>query len=89
MVVGDVTQNHIFSAFDGSGVNVCFGDSGGPMLNSSGDVVGIVSAGSNESCDQGDVTTFTNLNGSKIRDWLRLDSNNNPNPTNGWFRFAD
>lgn len=73
MTVRDVTPNHIFVYFGGNGVNVCNGDSGGPMIievNGQPAVAGVVSQGSTEKCQSGDVTTFTNLQSDSILPWL-------------------
>lgn len=73
MTLGSVTPNHYFVRYDGSGVNVCNGDSGGPMVyidNGVPAIVGVVSQGSVEGCRSGDVTTFTNVTSSGLLGWL-------------------
>ena len=73
MTVQNVTPNHIFVEFNGGGVNVCFGDSGGPMVinvNGLPAVAGVVSEGSVEGCAAGDVTTYTNLQSESVLPWL-------------------
>lgn len=71
MTVEDVTSDHIFVYYDGDGVNVCNGDSGGPMLsqiNGGYAIVGLVSSGTTEGCAAGDVTAFTNID--SVFSWL-------------------
>ncbi len=73
MRIEDVTPNHVFVVFNGDGTNVCFGDSGGPLiysLNGESVIVGVVSQGSNEDCGQGDVTTYTKISNDSVRTWL-------------------
>jgi secreted trypsin-like serine protease len=73
MTISEVTPNHIFVVFDGSGVNVCKGDSGGPVIvevNGQPALAGITSQGSNATCQAGDVTTFTNLQSDSVVTWL-------------------
>lgn len=69
-----VTENHIFSIFDGSGSNPCNGDSGGPLLasqfNDAGEliavgIVGLTSSGLRLDCQEGDTTLYTNLSSSQ------------------------
>jgi secreted trypsin-like serine protease len=75
MTVSEVTENHLFVLFSGGGVNVCNGDSGGPLLvrDAVGQlaIAGVVSAGSVPGCVAGDVTTFTNLQSPVIQRWLQ------------------
>ncbi len=73
MSVQSVTPNHIFVTFEGGGVNVCNGDSGGPIIvevNGGPAIAGVVSQGSKEGCVEGDVTTFTNLQSPNVLNWL-------------------
>lgn len=73
MTVAEVTLNHLFVLFSGGGVNVCNGDSGGPLMvsvNGSLAIAGVVSQGSVVGCISGDVTTFTNLQSPTIQQWL-------------------
>lgn len=73
MTVAEVTVNHLFVLFSGGGVNVCNGDSGGPLMvesNGSLAIAGVVSQGSVEGCVSGDVTTFTNLQSPTVQQWL-------------------
>lgn len=73
MKIENVTPNHVFVQFNGSGTNVCFGDSGGPLMYSLNDetvIVGVVSQGSVEDCGKGDVTTFAKLSEDSARTWL-------------------
>lgn len=76
VAVNKVTQNHIYSVFEGSSDNPCFGDSGGPAISliSPPTMVGIVSSGSNDSCSKGDVTLYTNLAEKSVRDWIKENS---------------
>ena len=49
MEIAEVTPNHIFTVYSGSGVNVCNGDSGGPIVvdvNGQPVIAGVVSMGS-------------------------------------------
>jgi secreted trypsin-like serine protease len=75
MTVSEVTENHLFVLFSGGGVNVCNGDSGGPLLVRDAEgrlaIAGVVSEGSVQGCVAGDVTTFTNMQSSVIQRWLR------------------
>jgi hypothetical protein len=69
VTVAEITPNHLISKFDGSGANPCFGDSGGPILQSFSaidgsvmvGVIGVISSGSLESCNEGDQTLYTAL----------------------------
>ncbi|NLF25304.1 MAG: trypsin-like serine protease, partial [Deltaproteobacteria bacterium] len=73
MTVKNVTPNHIFVEFSGSGVNVCNGDSGGPLIvevDGQPATAGVVSQGTTEQCTAGDVTTFTNLQSPNVLQWL-------------------
>ncbi len=73
MTIREVTDNHIFVSFDGSGVNICSGDSGGPivvLVDGQPAVAGIVSQGSEPGCFPGDVSTFTNLQSNSVLPWL-------------------
>lgn len=73
MNIAEVTLNHLFVLFSGGGVNVCNGDSGGPLMvkaNGSLAIAGVVSQGSVEGCVSGDVTTFTNLQSPTMQQWL-------------------
>ncbi len=73
MTIRNVTPNHIFVAFNGDGVNVCFGDSGGPIVVDNGNgpgIVGVVSQGTDLGCRSGDVTTFTNVQQTGTMTWL-------------------
>ena len=72
MVLDSVTPNHFFVNFSGSGTNVCFGDSGGPMLYPGQNaVIGVVSQGSKSGCKAGDVTTFTNVISEEHLAWIQ------------------
>lgn len=73
MEIAEVTPNHIFSVYSGSGVNVCNGDSGGPIVVDvfgQPAIAGVVSMGSVEGCQDGDVTTFTNLQVPAVFEWI-------------------
>ncbi len=73
MRISDVTSTHLFAEYDGQGVNVCFGDSGGPMLFSEGGktgIAGIVSQSTRRDCAPGDMTTFTNTSDMGVLDWI-------------------
>jgi secreted trypsin-like serine protease len=73
MTVRNVTPNHIFVRFDGDGVNVCNGDSGGPLIVEVGGqpaIAGVVSTGSVAGCRAGDTTLYTNLQSESLLTWL-------------------
>ena len=78
MRVSSVSPNHIFANFDGEGSNTCSGDSGGPavlqLIRESGQlvtgIVGLTSSGSLITCEAGDLSLFTNLQGSEVVDFL-------------------
>jgi hypothetical protein len=74
MRVSQVSSDHIFSTFDGSGSNTCHGDSGGPAFVLADDgslrLAGITSFGSKEDCSIGDTAGFTNLLSPSIRSFL-------------------
>lgn len=69
MNVSDVTNSHLFAAFDGSDSNTCSGDAGGPAVvrfrDSDGaakvGVVGTISSGINLNCKADDITAFANV----------------------------
>lgn len=70
-----VTDNHLFSPeFFGKGTNPCNGDSGAPAVVSfTSDnntietaVVGLVSSGTTDNCQDGDRTLYTNLQNPEI-----------------------
>lgn len=69
--ISDVTTNHLFTDFDGSGSNPCFGDSGGPLLVEEGGtlaIVGVVSSGNPDyqDCGAGDRVLYTNIQNDAI-----------------------
>jgi len=78
MKVSMISPNHIFSNFDGEGSNTCSGDSGGPAVLqvTRGDgrlitgIVGLTSSGSLVTCEPGDLSLFTNLQGASVVDFL-------------------
>lgn len=73
MRISDVTPTHLFAEYDGTGVNVCFGDSGGPMLLSEDGktgIIGIVSQSTRRDCAAGDMTTFINAAETEVLDWI-------------------
>jgi secreted trypsin-like serine protease len=74
------TENHLFSSvFDGSNVDPCNGDSGGPAVLGFTDVngvfavgiTGIVSSGTVVGCEKGDTTLFTNLQNPGVSEFIR------------------
>lgn len=74
-----VTENHVFGpAFDGSNVNPCNGDSGGPAVQTfttqTGEtytaVVGVVSTGTVLECKSGDMTLYTNIENPAIAQFI-------------------
>jgi len=79
MTIREVTNDHIFVRFDGDGVNICAGDSGGPivvLVDGQPAVAGIVSQGSLPGCLPGDVTTFTNVQSNVVLPWLTSEAPN-------------
>lgn len=74
MQIDDVTDNHIFSLFDGQGSNTCQGDSGGPaiqVVNGQAAVIGVTSSGSAEAaCQVGDLSLFVNIQESSVLDFV-------------------
>ena len=73
MNIENITPNHIFVIYDGTGTNVCNGDSGGPMILPVGGVptiIGLVSQGTTIGCTAGDITTMTNLQDPGVLNWL-------------------
>lgn len=74
MIISNVTSNHIFADFDGSGANTCNGDSGGPatITLSGGQVaiIGLTSSGIVAECSAGDTTLFTNIQNSSVFDFI-------------------
>lgn len=73
MIVGSVEEKHVFMEYDGRGVNVCFGDSGGPMVlsrNGITGIAGIVSQSSRRDCAVGDITVFTRVSEEPVLSWL-------------------
>ena len=64
MKVSDVTDAFIKALYDGRGSNVCFGDSGGPMIASHNGGIALVattSFGTRTDCQAGDITSFIKL----------------------------
>jgi secreted trypsin-like serine protease len=73
MRINVVGSEFIQARFNGTGTNVCNGDSGGPMIiqdKTGTAIVGIVSQGSVEGCRSGDVTSFTNVAKPALVEWL-------------------
>jgi secreted trypsin-like serine protease len=73
MEVQDIDRFFIYSEFTSSSSNVCNGDSGGPMVWRGPNgyaIVGVVSSGTSEDCDKGDLTAFTNLASNALNSWL-------------------
>ena len=77
MKVTGVTAQNIIAVFDeeDKGSNVCNGDSGGPAVgvtqNGVPGIVGLTSFGTAEGCLSGDQSNFTNVQGSKILDFIQ------------------
>ncbi len=78
MIIDSVTPNHLISTYNEYS-NPCNGDSGGPVTYSlpdqNGNVVsvaiaGIISSGSVENCERGDVNLFTNLGNPSIINFI-------------------
>ena len=66
-------MNNFVCFFNGDGVNVCHGDSGGPMMvlvNGQPAIAGIVSQGDTGTCEPGETTTFINLQSPEVLSWL-------------------
>lgn len=73
MIVSRVRNTLISADFTGSGSNTCFGDSGGPFLVSQGGayaIAGLTSSGILDSCDSGDVSTFTNISSARTLNFI-------------------
>lgn len=78
MQISNVTDNHLFSEFNGSGSNTCKGDSGGPAIFSfsredgsiASGLIGITSSGSQVECGNGDLSIFTNLQSQTVIDFI-------------------
>lgn len=73
MRISSVSSSHIFVEYDGQGVNVCFGDSGGPLIIAQSGkmgIAGVVSASTRRDCNVGDVTAFTNLTNEDLLSWI-------------------
>lgn len=78
MRISDVNSNHVSASFNGEGSNPCNGDSGGPAILTFIDqnnrevdaIAGVVSSGTEENCQQGDVTLFTNTQSSSQIDFI-------------------
>ncbi len=69
-----VNALHLGYVYDGNRANTCAGDSGGPMYRAVGGthgVVGITSSGTNDTCEAGDVSLFTNIQTPKVLDFIR------------------
>jgi len=73
MRIASVSSLHIFVEYDGQGANVCFGDSGGPMViaqSGKTGIAGVVSASTRRDCNIGDITAFTNLMNENVLSWI-------------------
>lgn len=78
MRVITITPQFISAKYTDKGSNTCFGDSGGPAVmqitNSAGillaGVVGITSFGTSAQCAEGDISSFTNVQGSSILNFI-------------------
>ncbi len=75
MKLSSVTNDHLSAAYDGSGSNVCNGDSGGPaiaLVAGSPGLIGVVSSGIAQArCLEGDISLFANLQNQKIIDFIQ------------------
>ena len=78
MQIDTVTQNHLIATFS-SLSNPCNGDSGGPalvnVLNSDGSlksvsIAGIISSGTLEKCQEGDINLLTNLHNPSVINFI-------------------
>lgn len=78
MTISTISPNHIFAEFDGSGSNVCNGDSGGPAYiereiqgATRNGIIGVVSSGNPQTgCFEGDVSLFANLQNPKVLSFI-------------------
>ncbi len=64
MKLSDVSSNSVQALYEGPGSNVCFGDSGGPMLATHNGQIALyatTSFGTRNDCKPGDLTTFVKL----------------------------
>ena len=74
MEVDNVTNDHIFTKYNGDGSNTCFGDSGGPAIfevNGHPAIVGITSTGIRQDCLSGDVSLFAYTESQSILNFIR------------------
>ena len=76
MNVSAVSDLHIDAFYNGATANTCRGDSGGPAFTFATatqrlQLVGLVSSGTQDSCDTGDTSVFTNLANSLNRQFLQ------------------
>lgn len=75
MRVTGVTSQNIFARFsEGTGSNVCFGDSGGPAILDRGNgtlgIVGITSFATSEGCIEDGFSGFANVQSNDILDFI-------------------
>jgi secreted trypsin-like serine protease len=74
MRIASVGEFSIEADFDGNGSNTCFGDSGGPLIVNTANgpaIAGITSSGISDSCSSGDMSLFTNIQGSAVASFIR------------------
>ena len=73
MRLNDADQNLLYAYYSDGNSNTCFGDSGGPAtytVNGRTGLVGVTSTGSGQNCDPGELSLFTNLQGSSVMNFL-------------------
>jgi len=78
MRINEISNTHVFAEFNGEGSNTCFGDSGGPATETRDvggttvtGIVALTSAGVSDTCSQGDVSNFANVQASSAANFIQ------------------
>ena len=73
MSVRTVGRDNLVAVFEDGGSNTCFGDSGGPALNTTGvpSIIGTTALGSTTNCAPGEVSLFTLLSSPRLGNFIR------------------
>ena len=76
MRLNNVTPDHLFASYSGTGANTCRGDSGGPAILVAEDgtelgLVAVISSGKDSACGPGDTTLFTRLDSDSVLTFLQ------------------